>query len=85
MQHLTVPTPSKHSRNPVLLALGASIRKHRGLCGLTQEQLAERAGLDRSYLGQVERGENSVALMPLVNVARALNTTVGALMTEAGI
>lgn len=84
-QHVRVPTPSKHSRSPVLLALGASIRQNRRRSGLTQEQLAEKAGLDRSYLGQIERGENSVALMPLVQIAIVLDTTVAALMAEAGL
>lgn len=75
-----MPTPSKHSRHPVLTALGGAIRKRRREQGLSQEQLAERAGLDRSYLGQVERGENSVALLPLVSVATALGLTLEQLM-----
>lgn len=80
-----VPTPSKFSRHPVLTALGASIRRNRRKLGISQEVLAQRADLDRSYLGQIERGENSVALLPLVNIATALETTVAALMAEAGI
>lgn len=83
--YLLVPTPSKHSRNPALLALGTAIRQNRRNFGLSQEDLAEKAGLDRSYLGQVERGENSIALMPLIAVADALQTTVAALMAEAGL
>ena len=84
-QHAGVPTPSKHSRHPVLTALGVSIRTRRKALGLSQEQLSDKAGLDRSYLGQIERGENSIALLPLKAVADALETTVATLMTEAGI
>lgn len=80
-----MPTSSKHSRDPTLLALGDAIRKRRKELKLTQEELAELAGMDRSYLGQVERGENSVALHPLVEIARALATTVADLMAAASL
>lgn len=36
-------------------------------------------------MGQIERGENSVAMLPLVSIAEALHTTVAALMEEAGL
>jgi transcriptional regulator with XRE-family HTH domain len=84
-QHRWVPTPSKHSRSPPLRALGTAIRQNRRKQGLSQEALAEKAGLDRSYLGQIERGENSVALLPLIEIATALQTTVAALMSEAAL
>ncbi|MQA22796.1 helix-turn-helix domain-containing protein [Rugamonas sp. FT103W] len=80
-----MPTPSKHSRHPVLTALGTAIRQSRRKLKLSQEELAQLVGMDRSYIGQIERGENSVAMLPLVAIAEALNTTVAALMTEAGL
>lgn len=80
-----MPTPSKHSRHPVLTALGEAIRSRRKALGLSQEQLSDKAGLDRSYLGQIERGENSIALLPLKSIADALETSVATLMDEAGI
>jgi transcriptional regulator with XRE-family HTH domain len=52
---------------------------------LSQEMLAALAELDRSYLGQVERGENSIAIHPLIRIAKALNTSVAALFTDAGL
>jgi len=80
-----VPTPSKHSRDPVLVALGMAIRKRRLAKKLSQERLADLADLDRSYLGQVERGENSVAIYPLLRVANALETTAAELFDDAGL
>jgi transcriptional regulator with XRE-family HTH domain len=80
-----VPTPSKHSRDPVLVALGMAIRKRRIEKKLSQERLADLADLDRSYLGQVERGENSVAIHPLIRVANALETTAAELFADAGL
>jgi transcriptional regulator with XRE-family HTH domain len=79
----SVPTPSKHPRHPALIALGAAIRKRRQELKLSQEKLAEQAGLDRSYLGQVERGDNSIALLTLLNIANALGMTLESLMSEA--
>ena len=80
-----MPTPSKHSRDPILVALGSAIRHRRKQKNLSQETLAHLAGLDRSYLGQVERGENSIALHPLVRVAGTLEVTVAQLFEEAGL
>ena len=47
--------------------------------------LAALAELDRSYLGQVERGENSVAIHPLLRIANALNTTAAQFFSDAGL
>jgi ribosome-binding protein aMBF1 (putative translation factor) len=78
-----MPTPSKYSRHPVLTALGAAIRRHRKALGLSQEELAQAVGMDRSYMGQIERGENSVAILPLVAIASALGIDVATLMADA--
>jgi transcriptional regulator with XRE-family HTH domain len=78
-----VPTPSKHSRDPVLLALGGAIRARRLKAKLSQEGLADLADLDRSYVGQVERGENSAAIHALIRIAKALNTTAAELFVDA--
>jgi transcriptional regulator with XRE-family HTH domain len=62
-----------------------AIRKRRIEKKLSQERLADLADLDRSYLGQVERGENSVAIHPLIRVANALETTAAELFADAGL
>ena len=48
-QDVGVPTPSKYSRDPVLLALGKAIRRKRLEKKISQEKLAALAELDRSY------------------------------------
>jgi len=54
------------SGNPALVAIGAAIRAARKANGLSQEALAEIAGIDRSYMGGIERGEHNLAIMNLL-------------------
>ncbi|MFH8627737.1 helix-turn-helix domain-containing protein [Streptomyces vietnamensis] len=54
-------------------ALGLRVRDARLYADLTQEQLAERAGIDRSTLQRIERGQNDAKFSHLLRVARALN------------
>lgn len=52
--------------------LGDNIRLERQEKGLSQEELAELAGLHRTYIGSVERGERNVSLENIVAISRAL-------------
>lgn len=54
-------------------AFGARVRELRLRAGLSQEELAHRAELDRSYVGQVERGERNVSLDNIHRLAEALH------------
>ena len=59
------------------------MRELRRAAGLSQEQLAERAGLHRTYIGGIERGERNVGVLNLVQIARALRVRPSELL--AGI
>jgi transcriptional regulator with XRE-family HTH domain len=53
-----------------------NIRLLRNAAGLTQDQLAELAGLDRNYIGKLEREENSPTVDTLESIAVALQISV---------
>ncbi len=63
--------------NSTLIAIGRKIRAHREKRGLSQEEMADLAGLDRAYYGGIERGERNVASVNLVKIASALKLEVG--------
>lgn len=80
-----VPHLSPFRRDPALVALGNAIRVTRVSKGMSQEKLALLAGVDRSYFGRVERGDNNMAILTLVKIAEALEVTVSELMMTAAL
>lgn len=62
--------------NPILLHLGASIRRIRKRRRFTQESLALEVGIDRSYLGGLERGERNPSILTLARIAATLKCTL---------
>lgn len=65
------------------VALGRAIRTRRMQLGLTQEKLGMRAGLDRTYVSGLERGERNPSLDSLRKVARALQWSPSELLDAA--
>lgn len=63
-----------------LKKFGEAVRDERLGQGLSQEELAHRAGLDRSYVGGVERGERNVSLLNILKIVRALGIEASRLL-----
>lgn len=57
-------------------AFGKRIRELRKKKGYSQEELADRADLHRTYIGSIERGEQNVSLDNIAKIARALSTRI---------
>jgi len=66
----------KHSS---LVKLGAKIRQLRKDKGFSQEDFAAEVGLDRTYMGGIERGERNLAALNLIRIAKCLKVEVGEL------
>lgn len=80
-----MPNLSKNRQDPILLSLGSAIRRIRLSKDISQEKLALLAGVDRSYVGQVERGDNNVAILTLTRLTSALDISIAELAQEAGL
>lgn len=68
-------------RDARLVAFGEKVRQIRKEKGLSQEALADLAGIDRSYMGHIERGEQNVTLIKVYQVADALGIPAATLVT----
>ena len=64
----------------ILDRIGLNITLLREERGLTQEKLAELAGLHRAYIGQIERGEKNIGLRNLEKIAKALDVDIQVLV-----
>lgn len=59
-----------------MIAFGKRVREMRKSKGISQERLAEMAGIDRSYMGNIERGEKNVTLKKAYEICDALEVTI---------
>ena len=58
---------------------GNALRQRRHKMGVSQEAFADLCGLDRTYVGGIERGERNVALVNLEKIAKALDLSLSEL------
>lgn len=67
-------------KSPILELFGQNVRKLRVERGLSQEQLADKAGLHRTYIGMIERAEKNITLCNMEKVAIALSVSIDSLL-----
>lgn len=78
------PSPS-HAQDASLIATGKALRELRRRQRISQESLALSAGIDRSYLDGIERGEHNVALINLIKLCKALHIKLFDLIKQADL
>lgn len=69
--------------NPIARAFGQRVRSLRVKKGISQEELADRCGVHRTYMGRIERGETNITLTNIHKVARGLGVSPASLLDEA--
>jgi len=68
--------------NEISLIFGGVIKKHRQQLGISQEELAYRADIDRTFVSRLERGVRQPTITTLIQLARALNVPAAELVGE---
>lgn len=62
------------------MVFAGNVRRLRAERGLSQEELAEAAGVHRTYIGMLERGEKNVTIYNIERIARALDVAPASLL-----
>jgi transcriptional regulator with XRE-family HTH domain len=60
----------------IRLRFGKAVRSKRHKLGVSQEEFADICGMDRTYIGGIERGERNVALVNIEKIAKALKISL---------
>jgi transcriptional regulator with XRE-family HTH domain len=68
----------------IIVTVAENVRRARTLAGLSQEELAVEAEVDRTYVSQVERGKRNITIVVLARLAGAMHTTAAALVSAQG-
>ncbi|HET8607499.1 MAG TPA: helix-turn-helix transcriptional regulator [Gaiellaceae bacterium] len=68
--------------SPIGAVFGVVLREKREAAGISQEQLADRAGLHRTYVSLIERGKRTASIEVVRKVAKALNVSMASLIDE---
>ncbi|OGF20629.1 transcriptional regulator [Candidatus Falkowbacteria bacterium RBG_13_39_14] len=66
----------------LLEKFGEKVREERLKKGFSQEELATKAGVHRTYIGMIERGEKNITLINIKKVAKALDLAIDKLLTN---
>lgn len=67
------PLPPEKQKTPELVLFGEAVRRRRKALGYSQEAFGDACGIDRSYMGGIERGEHNLALVNILKIIRALD------------
>ena len=68
------------NKEPILLLFGSNAQKYRKARELSQEKLAELAGVHRTYIGMIERAKKNITLCNMEKIANALKVSISELL-----
>ena len=80
--HLEEINTISMEKEPILLMFGKNVQKIRKIRHLSQEQLAELAGVHRTYIGMIERAEKNITLCNIERIAKGLNVPIVELLSD---
>lgn len=69
-------------KSKLLVRFGVAVRAMRSERGMTQEDLAAKAGLHRTYIGMIERGEKNLTLLNIEKISAALSVPIHSLLEK---
>jgi len=69
----------------IRVRFGLAVRKRRSELGISQEELAGRCDLHRTYVADIERGSRNLSLLSIEKVAKGLGVSIGDLFGQYGI
>ena len=64
------------SKHDILNIFGENVRKQRRILNISQEEVAHRAELHRTYIGMIERAEKNITLVNMEKIANALQVKI---------
>jgi transcriptional regulator with XRE-family HTH domain len=65
----------------IRVRFGKAIRKRRTELGVSQEEFADMCGMDRTYVGGIERGERNLSLLNIERIAQTLKISISKLFS----
>lgn len=71
------------SKYNILNIFGENVRKYRRLLNISQEELADKADLHRTYIGMIERAEKNITLVNIEKIANALEVKIEDLLKNS--
>ena len=77
---LSLAVVSEMTTDERMIAFGKRVREVRKSKEISQERLAEMAGIDRSYMGNIERGEKNITLKKVYEICDALEIEINILV-----
>lgn len=82
LNKLALNTEVSIMKSEILIQFGNRVKELRKAQNMSQEDLADAAGLHRTYIGMIERAEKNITLVNIEKIAKALKTEINTLFND---